>query len=77
MNPFPKFILGDNTDYSDAMFVVHLEYPRFVLNLEDDEIEWLEDFDKEDTQELEIESESLIQQAYNFYERELKRYDEQ
>lgn len=31
MSNFPKFILGDNTDMPDAMFVVHLEYPRFVL----------------------------------------------
>ena len=26
MSNFPKFILGDNTDMPDAMFVVHLEY---------------------------------------------------
>ena len=37
MSNFPKFILGDNTDMPDAMFVVHLEYPRFVLNLDNDD----------------------------------------
>ena len=46
MSNFPKFILGDNTDMPNAMFVVHLEYPRFVLNLDNDEVEWLEEFNE-------------------------------
>ena len=49
----PKFILGDNTQYPDAIFVVHTEFPRFIINLENDEVEWLEEFDKEDQKELE------------------------
>ena len=48
----PKFLLGDNTDHPDAIFVVHTEFPRFVINLENDEIEWLEDFDKSDEEQL-------------------------
>ena len=76
MSNFPKFILGDNTDMPDAMFVVHLEYPRFVLNLDNDEVEWLEEFDEEDTNELEAESENLIEEAIAFYEREIARIEE-
>ena len=76
MSNFPKFILGDNTDIPNAMFVVHLEYPRFVLNLDNDEVEWLEEFDEEDTKELEAESENLIEEAIAFYEREITRIDE-
>ncbi|ATA75897.1 MULTISPECIES: hypothetical protein [Capnocytophaga] len=75
MSNFPKFLLGDNSDFPDAIFVIHTEYPRFVLNLETDEVEWLEDFDEEDTKELEIEAENLIQQSYEFYEREIDRYE--
>ena len=30
----PKFILGDNTDYPEAIFIVHTEFPRFIINLE-------------------------------------------
>lgn len=60
----------------DAMFVVHLEYPRFVLNIETDEVEWLEEFDEEDTKELEAESENLIEEAFAFYEREIARIEE-
>ncbi|CAM4170764.1 hypothetical protein ACU8V7_04810 [Zobellia nedashkovskayae] len=73
---FPKFLLGDNTDYPTAIFVVHTEYPRFIINLENDEVEWLEDFSTEDEKELESEAETLIEQAGEFYDREVSRYEE-
>ena len=44
----PKYILGDNTDFPNAIFVIHTEFPRFIINLENDEVEWFEDFDKSD-----------------------------
>ena len=72
---FPKFLLGDNTDYPTAIFIVHTEYPRFIINLEDDEVEWLEDFSKEDEKDLEDEAEGLIEAATAFYDREVSRYE--
>ncbi|EMQ95455.1 MULTISPECIES: hypothetical protein [Xanthomarina] len=73
---FPKFLLGDNTDYPTAIFVIHTEFPRFIINLENDDVEWLEDFDQHDQKELEMEAESLIQQATDFYDREISRYED-
>ncbi len=73
---FPKFLLGDNTDYPTAIFVVHTEYPRFILNLENDEVEWLEDFTTEDEKELSDEAEKLIEAATAFYDREISRYED-
>lgn len=73
---FPKFLLGDNTDYPTAIFVIHTEYPRFIINLENDEVEWLEDFTSEDEKELEAEAENLIEQANSFYDREISRYED-
>ncbi len=73
---FPKFLLGDNTDFPDAIFVVHTEYPRFIINLQNDDVEWLEDFDKSDEAELATEAEILITQANEFYDREVSRYDD-
>ncbi|QAA83021.1 hypothetical protein EI546_15440 [Aequorivita sp. H23M31] len=73
---FPKYLLGDNSDYPSAIFVIHTEFPRFIINLENDEVEWLEDFDKEDEKELEAEAENLIQEANDFYDREIERYGE-
>jgi len=73
--PLPKFLLGDNTDYPSAVFIVHTEYPRFVINLENDEVEWLEDFSEEDEELLSSEAADLIEQATAFYDREVSRYD--
>ena len=71
----PKFILGDNTDLPNAIFVVHTEFPRFIINLENDEVEWFEDFDQHDEKELLSEMETLIEEASQFYDREVSRYD--
>jgi hypothetical protein len=72
----PKFILGDNTDLPDAIFVIHTEFPRFIINLENDEIEWLEDFDQHDGKELVNETEIVIREASEFYDREVSRYND-
>ncbi len=72
----PKFLLGDNTDFPTAIYIIHTEYPRFVLNLENDEVEWFEEFSQEDEQELEAEAEKLIAEATLFYDREVSRYEE-
>jgi len=72
----PKFLLGDNTDFPNGIYIVHTEFPRFIINLENDEVEWLEEFSKEDQTELEDETESLIEAATAFYDREVARYDD-
>ena len=72
----PKFLLGDNTDFPDAVFIVHTDYPRFVINLENDEVEWLEEFNREDEAELANEMESLVEEATAFYDREVSRYED-
>ncbi len=71
----PKFLLADNTDFPEAIFIVHTEYPRFIINLENDEVEWMEEFSKEDEADLMEEAESLIEAATAFYDREVARYD--
>ena len=72
----PKFILGDNTEYPNAIFVIHTEFPRFIINLEDDEVEWFEDFDAEDQNELESETETAIKSATEFYDNEVAKYED-
>ena len=72
----PKFLLGDNTDYPNGIYVIHTEYPRFIINLENDEVEWLEEFSKEDEDELSSEAENLIEAATAFYDREVSRYQD-
>ena len=70
----PKFLLGDNTDCANDIFVIHTDFPRFIINLVDDEIEWLEDFQGEDQDELETQVATLIEEASEFYDREMERY---
>jgi hypothetical protein len=73
----PKFLLGDNTDHQDAIFVIHTEYPRFLINLVDDEIEWWESFERTDEEELAVEVAALIEEASAFYDDEMKAYKEE
>ena len=72
----PKFVLGDNTDYPDDIFIIHLDYPRFIINLKDDEVEFMEEDEDLDEAELNAEMEDLIVAANTFYDREIARYEE-
>lgn len=72
----PKFLLGDNTDYPDDIFIIHLDYPRFIINLKDDEVEFMEEPEDLDEAELNAEMEGLIAEANAFYDREVARYEE-
>jgi len=72
----PKFILGDNTEFPNAIYIVHTEFPRFIINLENDEIEWFEDFSTEDENELAEETENAIKLASAFYDSEIAKYEE-
>ena len=48
----------------------------FIINLKDDEVEFIEDLEGEDETELESEMEHLITLAGEFYDREMERYEE-
>jgi len=72
----PKFVLADNTDYPDDIFIVHLDFPRFIINLKDDEVEFLEEIDPSEEDEITSEMENLIEEAGLFYDREMERYEE-
>ena len=41
----PKFVLADNSEFPDDIFVIHLDYPRFIINLTKDEVEIFDDVD--------------------------------
>ena len=72
----PKFILGDHSEYPNSIFVIHTEFPRFVIDLQNDEIEWLEVFDTNDEKELKSEAQNAIIKASEFYDSEIKKYKE-
>lgn len=72
----PRFILGDNTDFPDSIYIIHTEYPRFIIDLKDDEIEWLEDINIEDEDDFVEETNTLIKEASEFYDREVESYQD-
>ena len=67
----PKFLLADNSSLQNVFFIIHTEYPRFIINITNDEVHWLEDFDKKDEEILNFESEQLINDALSFYDKEI------
>ncbi len=71
----PKFLLGDNTDFPDDIFIIHTEYPQVIINLVNDEVEWLEEIKADNETALTNEVNELIELASQFYDREMERYD--
>ena len=67
----PKFLIADNSSLQNVIFIIHTEYPRFIINISNDEVYWLEDFDKKDEEILNFESEQLINEALSFYDKEM------
>ena len=69
----PKFLLGDNTDHPEDIFIVHTEYPHFIINLLNDDIEWFDEL-RGDESEIAVEIARLIEEASIFYDRQMARY---
>ena len=71
----PKFLIADSSELDEAIFVAHTEYPRFFLNIVNDEIHWMEEFEQEDKEELESQVTVLIEQALDFYDKEIEKFE--
>ena len=68
----PKFLIADNSSLEDEIFVLHTVYPRFLLNVSNDDVLWLEEFSQEDQNELEKVTRALIEEALAFFDREIE-----
>lgn len=71
----PQFLLADNTDYPDYVYIVHTDFPRFIWNIVEDEVEWLDDL-KGEEDDLVQEIAHLLERAETFYDREMQRHEE-
>ena len=67
----PKFLLADNSNFPDDIFVLHTEFPRFMINLKDDEIEWFEDLTGESEEDIAEEVSNLIEATSKFYDEQM------
>lgn len=70
----PKFLLADNSKYPEDIFILHTEYPRFLINLKDDQIEWFEDLTGEKEEDIATELADLMDKAGLFYDKEIGQY---
>ncbi len=73
----PKFLLADNSDFPEDLFVVHTEYPRFILNVEEEEVEWLDDLEGDDEETMADEATKVVEAAFKWCDDELAKYDEE
>jgi len=69
----PKFMMVDHSEHESDIFILHTEFPRFVVNLVTEDIEWFEDISAEDENEIGVELEKLIIAADKFYETEIEK----
>ena len=68
----PKFLVADNSEMPEKIFILHTEYPRFLLDVETDDIEWFDDIsEEEDNTEFDTEVANLIEDALDFYDQEM------
>ena len=71
----PKFLIADSSELEDTIFVIHTAYPRFLINVINDEIHWMEEFEKEDREELESQITQLKSEALSYYDKEIKNFE--
>lgn len=72
----PKFLIGENSEFPEDIFIIHLDFPRFIINLKNDEIELLEEVTELDENELQLEMAKWIVEAGEFYDEEMRKYEE-
>lgn len=71
----PKFLMADNNEFPEDLFVIHTEYPRFILNIEEEEVEWLDDLEGDDEETLADEATKAIEAAFKWADAEIAQYD--
>jgi hypothetical protein len=77
----PKFLVGDNTESQDTVFIIHTQSPKFILNLDTDDVMWMDDdlpelLGTDDEAELTTAISELLALADEFYQREIDHYEE-
>ena len=68
----PRFLIADNSEYPENVYVVHTQSPRFLIDVDSEEVEILDGSTVED----EV-LQDLVEQALGFYEKELDTYEEE
>lgn len=70
----PKFMIADHSDFENDIFILHTEFPRFMVNLVSEDIEWFDDVSGEKEEEIAAELEKLVIEADKFYQSEVEKF---
>ena len=62
--------------HPEDIFVLHTEFPRLLMNLKDDSVEFFEDLSGEKEDDIANEVSKLIEEASLFYDAEMGQYEE-
>lgn len=73
----PTFLIADNSDYPDKIFIIHTDFPRFLLDVETEEIEWFDALEEEPDVDLETEIADLMEKAFDFFDKEMDSYEDE
>lgn len=71
----PKFLIADNSEFPDKLFILHTDFPRFLLDVETEDIEWFDVLEDDPDVELETEIAELLELAYEFFDKEMDSYE--
>ncbi len=71
----PPYLIADNSSLEEDVFVIHTDFPRFILNVATDEIEWLDSFSQQEAEENADAIEEAVKKAYEFFDEEMKNYE--
>lgn len=72
----PKFLIADSSTEPEKIFILHTDFPRFLLEVDSEEIEWFDELEEEEDVDLEAEITNLLEEALEFFEKEMENYNE-
>ena len=73
----PKFLIADNSEFPDKIYILHTDFPRFLLDVETEEIEFYDEIEEDPESDIETEIAELLEQAYQFFDKEMDSYDDE
>lgn len=73
----PKFLIADNSEFPEKIYILHTDFPRFLLDVETEEIEFYDEIEEESDIDIETELASLLEEAFKFFDKEMDSYEEE
>lgn len=73
----PKFLIADNSEFPEKIYILHTDFPRFLLDIETEEIEIYDEIEEDSETDVEAELATLLEEAFAFFDKEMDTYEEE